>query len=281
MDDLCWRLIHEIPGSEGIGGAMVAVEQSSDGRLYRVTYVDGHRYYLSLNGEQVWACPPSAAHPADTLAYLLGPVFGLLLRLRGEVVLHASAVAVGSSAMVVLGPSGAGKSTLAASLVSLGHRLVTDDLLPLIGADGGRVYGQPGYGRIRLWADSACSLVPDNTDLPRVSPAWDKKYIDASAMGSGLVEQPVPISVIYLLRKREVGLDSVLIESISPREAVVQLLANTFAAPLVPLDMRGNELLMLGRVAGTLPIRAITMPDLLSAHRQNSKRLLKDFTGKD
>lgn len=274
---VCWRLIHEIPDPEGIGGAMVAVEQSSDGGLYRVTYLDGHRYYLSLNGERVWACPPSAAHPADTVAYLLGPILGLLLRLRGKVVLHASAVAVGSRALVVLGPSGAGKSTLAASLVSLGHRLVTDDLLPLT-ADARSVYGEPGYGRIRLWADSARSLAPDNTDLPRVSPAWDKKYIDPGAMGSGLVEQPIPISAIYLLREREAGLDSVVTEPISPREAVVQLLANTFAAPLVPPDMRRNELLTLGRVAETLPMRAITIPDLLSTHKENSRRLLRDFS---
>ncbi len=43
------------------------------------------------------------------------------------VVLHASAVAIGRSGLLIQGPSGAGKSSLALELMALGATLVADD----------------------------------------------------------------------------------------------------------------------------------------------------------
>lgn len=66
---------------------------------------------------------------AQTLPLLLaGGVVSWLLNLRGEPVLHASAVAVGDDAVAFLGASGMGKSTLATLLCSAGAHLVTDDV---------------------------------------------------------------------------------------------------------------------------------------------------------
>ena len=58
-----------------------------------------------------------------------GTVLSFLLSLRGECVLHASAVEEGGRAIAVAGVSGAGKSTCAALLCASGARLVTDDVL--------------------------------------------------------------------------------------------------------------------------------------------------------
>ena len=49
----------------------------------------------------------------------LGPVFAFVLRLRGAVTFHASAVRIGD-AVAFLGPQGAGKSTTAAALALRG-----------------------------------------------------------------------------------------------------------------------------------------------------------------
>ena len=45
----------------------------------------------------------------------------------GEVVLHASAVALGNRGLLITGASGSGKSTLALRLIGLGATLVADD----------------------------------------------------------------------------------------------------------------------------------------------------------
>ncbi|MCB1282076.1 MAG: hypothetical protein KDB18_11195, partial [Salinibacterium sp.] len=60
-----------------------------------------------------------------------GPLLAFMLSMRGEAVLHASAVQVGSSAIAFVGSSGMGKSTMAALLSADGARLITDDILRL------------------------------------------------------------------------------------------------------------------------------------------------------
>ncbi|HEV2812494.1 MAG TPA: hypothetical protein VGW10_04505, partial [Solirubrobacteraceae bacterium] len=58
-----------------------------------------------------------------------GALLGMLLDLRGEIGLHASAVEVDGQAIAFTGPTGAGKTTIAALACSAGAGLVTDDLL--------------------------------------------------------------------------------------------------------------------------------------------------------
>lgn len=68
----------------------------------------------------------------DTLAVLLcGTVLSFVLAMRGEPVLHASAVDVGGQALAFVGASGMGKSTMATLMCADGARLVTDDVLRL------------------------------------------------------------------------------------------------------------------------------------------------------
>ena len=69
---------------------------------------------------------------ADAAVYLLGPVLGFVMRLRGIVPLHASAVMIGTGATVFVGDAGAGKSTTAGAFAALGYGVLSDDLLPLM-----------------------------------------------------------------------------------------------------------------------------------------------------
>ncbi len=67
---------------------------------------------------------------ASDSGYLLAEtVTASLLALRGETVLHASAVAIDGAAVAFVGQSGRGKSTIAALLCVAGAELVTDDVL--------------------------------------------------------------------------------------------------------------------------------------------------------
>lgn len=60
-----------------------------------------------------------------------GTVLAFALAMRGEPVLHASAVQIGDSAVAFVGSSGMGKSTTATLMCADGALLITDDLLRL------------------------------------------------------------------------------------------------------------------------------------------------------
>ena len=71
---------------------------------------------------------PEGVH--EVLPILLaGTISSFLLGLRGETVLHASAVEVDGTAIVFVGQSGRGKTTMAALMCAHGSRLITDDVL--------------------------------------------------------------------------------------------------------------------------------------------------------
>ena len=72
------------------------------------------------------------------------------LNLRGESVLHASAVALRGRALAFIGASGMGKSTMATLLCAHGATLITDDALRLVKAGGGYAcHFGPGELRLR------------------------------------------------------------------------------------------------------------------------------------
>lgn len=75
---------------------------------------------------------PVAGADPDLLAVLAGgTVLAFALAMRGEPVLHASAVQIGDSALAFVGSSGMGKSTTATLMCADGALLITDDLLRL------------------------------------------------------------------------------------------------------------------------------------------------------
>jgi hypothetical protein len=93
-----------------------------------------------------------------------GMLLALHLRLRGELVLHASAVGVGEAALAFVGASGMGKSTVATVLCTAGHPLLSDDVLRvLLRPDG--VVAYPGSTETRL-RDAARPLAAGLTGRP-------------------------------------------------------------------------------------------------------------------
>lgn len=95
--------------------------------------------------------------------------------------IHASAVAVGSSGLLICGRSGAGKSSLALELIALGANLVADDQVLLTEKDGGLLMSAPpsidgmiearGLGLISVPTQPAwaCFLVDmDKTETDRL-----------------------------------------------------------------------------------------------------------------
>src|ERR1017187_4729028 len=116
-------------------------------------FADGAEFVIEGGGRRVLAAWPDEVPVEDALTYLMGPIFGGLLRLRGSVCLHASAVLVDGRAIAIAGACGAGKSTTAAWCARSGSAVLTDDILPLRSTPDG-ILAVSGYPRVNLWPDS-------------------------------------------------------------------------------------------------------------------------------
>ena len=83
--------------------------------ILRIVYIDGTEFHVSPDGRQVWTTWIAPYTVEDMATYLVGPILGYLLRLRNQLVLHASAIVAEGRAIALMGGPGAGKSTTAAA----------------------------------------------------------------------------------------------------------------------------------------------------------------------
>ncbi|HWF88788.1 MAG TPA: hypothetical protein VN659_08140, partial [Pyrinomonadaceae bacterium] len=76
------------------GEPVLRVFRVLDGRYFRFCYADETQFVIDNAGTEVWAAWREPLTLEDTATYLLGPVMGFVMLLRGVVCLHASAVAI-------------------------------------------------------------------------------------------------------------------------------------------------------------------------------------------
>jgi hypothetical protein len=196
--------------------------------------------------------------------YLLGPVTTLLLRLRGRLLLHASAVSVGGRTVAFAGPAGAGKSTLAATLVARGARGVTDDLLVVerAGGDTGTWLARPGPSRHLLWPDSAAALAGSaaggEAALRAPNPCrWDKRAVPSIRWSDPQV--PVPLDELLLLAPAAADAAPSR-RPCSPGRAVATLLSSLHTPWLGDARRRRTDLEGTAALVDALGVRELTVP---------------------
>jgi hypothetical protein len=231
----------------------LTVWRPAEGRYFHLRYSDATEFVVDRAGAQVWATWPSSATLADTATYLLGPIIGLVLRLRGIVCLHASAVAVDDRAVVLFGLAGAGKSTLAAAFARRGDVILADDIAALE-ADGDTFRIRPAYPQLRLWPESVRSLYAEEQALPLLTPTWEKRALDLTQAGYRFAAHPLPLSAIYLLGERR-AVDAPCVEELPVPGRLAALAQNTYVNYLLDREMRAAEFAVLGRLVATMPIR--------------------------
>lgn len=128
---------------------------------------------------------------------LLGPVFGLLLHLRGLLVFHASALAINGVGVILLGDKGAGKSTTAAAMVALGHKLLSDDIVAVDLKTVERPLVLPSYPQIKL-TEGSRAILGQSPDLSR-HPVIDKYLFSLS---SEFAKSPIPPVCAFVLERQ-------------------------------------------------------------------------------
>src|SRR5512141_2465272 len=158
-------------------GEPPSVEVRRDPTLgYWFRYADGTEFVVDAAARAIRAAWADASSIEDTATYLLGPVLGFALRLRGVLALHASAVLINGRAVTLLGPSGAGKSTMAAAFAASGAPVLADDVVAVRIVDGVAT-AYPSYRLLRLWDESEQMLFGTVGRLPRLTPNWDKRAL--------------------------------------------------------------------------------------------------------
>jgi hypothetical protein len=222
---------------------------------------DGQRFYASheLDGRCLLELPPSGAFLLDPGALRVTVGIGdddealrehrivsstvcTLLAMRGDLVLHASAVAVEGRAVLFCGPTGRGKSTLAQALGQAGHGVLGEDGVA-IDLAGGEPIACPGARGIRvrgLNADGSrrTDLVPD----PAPEPA------------------PCPVAAAVLLGERGRELS---IEPLAPARALALLtpnLVHSGGRAAIAMAFAG-----LARLLATVPAFRASLPEDLGS----------------
>ena len=253
------EFFHSSPNLKADGQYVFRASRFSDGS-FGFFYGDGARFAIKSDGSEVLADGPENYAHEDTATYLVGPVMGFVLRLKGALPLHACSVAVGDHAIALVGPQGAGKSTSSAAFARLGYSVLSEDVTALVEA-GGRYMVQPGYPRVNLWPESAEALFGDAHALPPVTPTWGKHFLALDRDEHRFQSQPMPLGGIFLLRERNASAATPRIEPMPAASAIFSLVVNTYGNYLLDAAMRKREFIQLGRLLQKMPVYQVWPSD--------------------
>ena len=239
------------------GNPMLHVFRLLDGEYYKFCYADGTEFVVDHAGTEIWAVWVEPLTLEDTTTYLLGPIMGFVMLLRGVVCLHASAIAIDNQAIALLGPAGSGKSTTAAAFSQRGFSILAEDVVTLDDR-GDQFLVRPAYPCIRLWPASVKALYGTESHLPKLTPNWDKCYLDLTARPEQFQRESLPLAAVYILGERREDPHAPFVEPLDRAEALMSLVANTYATKLMDKQMRAREFELLTRVLASIPVRRVT-----------------------
>jgi hypothetical protein len=239
---------------------------------------DGRRFYASheLDGRCLLELPPSGTFLLDPGAArvtvgigdddealrehrIVSSAIGTLLAMRGDLVLHASAVGVGGRAVIFCGPTGRGKSTLALALGEAGYGVLAEDGVA-IDLEGGEPVAYPGARGIRVR-----SLDPDGTRRTDLVPD--------PASGA---PAPGPVAAVVLLGERG---EALAVEPLGPARGLALLTPNlTHSGGRAAISSAFGRL---ARLLHTVPAFRASLPEDLDALPGAGDDLLARIASRD
>jgi hypothetical protein len=228
------------------------------GREYLVRFAELADFLIAAHGRSI-RCHAAPGVPRSTLRHLLlDQALPLALSARGELVLHASAVAFGGRALGFAGVAGRGKSTLAAGFMNLGCALLADDGL-LLRRRGKRFLAWPSYPGLRLWPGTARELFRAGAAPRRVAHYTTKQRLGRSHDAFRFLPRPVPLARLYCLAPApRRARPAVRIEPLAPRQAFAALLKLAYCLPPSDTGRLKREFLKLSGLAAQGLLRRIS-----------------------
>jgi hypothetical protein len=188
---------------------------------------------------------------------VLGPALATLLRQRGRLVLHASAVEIGGAAIAFLGEEGRGKSTVAAAFHAAGHGVVDDDILTIT-TDGTVPLTIPGVPRVKMYPDVATHL---GLDVEALAPLHPRDAKRGRTVADRFATGPLPLRVLYVLDDAE----TLSLAPLTPSAALVELLRHSYGARTLQATRTAEHFRQCATVAGRVPARVLRRPRSLAA----------------
>ncbi|MBS1774017.1 MAG: hypothetical protein JST82_14255 [Bacteroidetes bacterium] len=205
----------------------------------------------------------------DMIAYLYGPIFGCILRLRNSTCIHGGVININGNAVIITGHKEAGKSTLIASLAARGCPVLSDDIATLSFSNNDGHYSVlPGYPCLRLWEDIIVNVSNQKAEqFERVLSFTDKYYLpltkDLNIHELKFQETELPLKAIYFLKPRNT--DGLLtIRPVSEYEAVRSILQNAYAGYMLEGMSIASEFRLLSDLVKYVKVRALEHPNDIS-----------------
>lgn len=262
------ELWYETPFRDQAGRLILTAVRFVDSHYHRITYLDGIEFIINKDAADVWATWPESLSVSDVPSYLLGPVIGVILRMRGVLCLHASAVEIDNHAVLFIGAGGLGKSTTAAAFAATGAPVLSDDTVALR-ERGSAWTATPGYPRLRLWRESVEAIADDTGDHaflpPGTSGSHTRFHLDLTAAGLRFQSEVRPVAAIYELDDQDAPAPAAF--ALRQTQALMTLFSNTYAPRSLARELRAAELDALARLVSSVPVRHLSRPDNLNRLR--------------
>lgn len=236
-----------------LGIPVLTADRPGDEGWLRLRYAEGIRFHISAAGDEVWTDWRAPLTEADAVAFLVGPILGVVLRRMGVLTLHASAVVLHGRAWAFLGSRGSGKSTLAAAFARAGTPVLTEDALALRPGEDGWT-ATPAYREIRLWEEGARLVAPAGEELPALTPTWPKGRLDLAARGLPFASAPVPLGGCFILEDYAAAGVPSRTSRLEPGPAMIELVANVYVNYLATAGELARELVVLADISRRVPV---------------------------
>jgi hypothetical protein len=231
---------------------------SRDGR-YCFQFCEGVAFLIDAGGREIWAQWDQPAARELVGAFLLSPIFGFVLHLRGCVCVHASSVVIDGLAVLFAGGQGRGKSSTAAAFAERGFPVITDDVSPIRMEADGELVVVPGLPRVCLWPDSVEFVYGAGAaDLfPRLEGQEEKRLVHLDSARGEFQEEPVPLGAVYMLAPRTDAPTAPKIEKLEQAERLTLLLPNGFVSSALDSEHRAREFRLHGEISRKVPVQRL------------------------